>query len=61
VIIPTHHEIPGTPGEMGVPNTLFDLIIIYDDEESSEVSLITHVPITEKKEPRETFSPTSDA
>jgi hypothetical protein len=32
---PTQHEIPSTPSEMGVPNTLFDLINIYDDEESS--------------------------
>jgi hypothetical protein len=28
---------------------LFDLITIYDDEESSEVSLVTPVKITEEK------------
>jgi hypothetical protein len=61
VTIPTQHEIPRTPGEIGVPNTLFDLITIYDDEESSEVSLITLVPITEEKEPGGTSAPTLDA
>jgi hypothetical protein len=61
VTIPTQHEIPRTPGETGVPNTLFDLITIYDDEESSEVSLITPVPITEEKEPGGTSAPTPDA
>jgi hypothetical protein len=60
VIIPTQHEIPRTPSETSVPNILFDLITIYDDEESSYVSLITPVPITDEKEPRETFSPTFD-
>jgi hypothetical protein len=35
--IPAHHEIPRTLGETCVPNTLFDLITIYDDEHSSEV------------------------
>jgi hypothetical protein len=44
--IPNQHEIPRTPGEMGVPNTLFDIITIYDDEESLEVLLITPIPIT---------------
>jgi hypothetical protein len=46
---------------MGVPNTLFDLITIYDDEERSEVSLITPVPITEEKEQGKSFVPTSYA
>jgi hypothetical protein len=39
VIIPTQHEILRTIGEMGGPNTLFDLITIYDDEDISKVSL----------------------
>jgi hypothetical protein len=47
--IPTHHEIPRTPCEMGVPNILLDLITIYDDEEILEVLLITLVPIIEEK------------
>jgi hypothetical protein len=61
VTIPTQHEIPRTLGEIGVPNTLFDLITIYDDEESSKVSLITPIPITEEKEPGGTYAPTLDA
>jgi hypothetical protein len=36
VIIPSQQEIQRTSGEIGVSNTLFDLITIYDDEESSE-------------------------
>jgi hypothetical protein len=47
--IPAQQEIPRTSGEASVPNILFDLITIYDDEESSEVSLITPVPIIEEK------------
>jgi hypothetical protein len=57
VTIPTQYEIPRTPGETGVPNPLFDLITIYNDEESSEVSLVTSIPITEEKEPRGTYAP----
>jgi hypothetical protein len=40
---------------------LFDLITIYDDEESSEVSLVTPVPITEEKEPEKASTPSLDA
>jgi hypothetical protein len=58
VTIPTQHEIPRTLGETGVPNPIFYLITIYDDEESSEVSLITLIPITEQKEPGGTSTPT---
>jgi len=36
-------------GRTSIPNPLFDLITIYDDEESSEVSLVTPVKITEDK------------
>jgi hypothetical protein len=43
-----------------VSDTLFDLITIYDDEEISEVSLITPVPIKEDKEPGVTSAPTTD-
>jgi hypothetical protein len=61
VTIPTQFESPRTPGETGVPNPLFDLITIYDDEESLEVSLVTLIPITEEKEPEKTSSPSPDA
>jgi hypothetical protein len=40
---------------------LFDLITIYDDEESSEVSLVTPVQITEEKEPEKASTPGPDA
>jgi hypothetical protein len=35
---------------MSVPNPLFHVITIYDDEESLEVSLVTLIPIIEEKE-----------
>jgi len=41
-------EIVRTSGRSSAPNLLHKLINIYDDEESSEVSLVTPVPI--KKE-----------
>jgi hypothetical protein len=47
--ISTHPEIARTSWRTGIPNPLFDLITIYDDEESSEVSLVTLVEITEDK------------
>ena len=37
-------------------NPLFDLITIYDDEESLEVSLVTPVHITEEKDPKKASS-----
>jgi hypothetical protein len=43
-------KVSRMPGETGAPNPLFDLITIYDDEESSEVLLVTLVPIIEEKE-----------
>jgi hypothetical protein len=48
--ISTQLKIVRTSGRTIVPNTLFDLITIYDTEESSEVSLVTLVHITEEKE-----------
>lgn len=48
--IPTHPEISRTPGRTSVHNPLFDLITIYDDEESSEVFLVTPVQITVERE-----------
>jgi hypothetical protein len=46
---------------MGVPNPLFYLINIHDDEESSKISLVTMIPIKEEKEPGGTSSPSPDA
>jgi hypothetical protein len=40
---------------------LFDLITIYDDEESSEVSLVNLMQITEEKEPERESTPGLDA
>jgi hypothetical protein len=54
--IPTQFEIPRTPRETVVPNPLFDLITIYDDEEILEVSLITLIPITEEKKPEKKYA-----
>jgi hypothetical protein len=59
--IPIQFEIPRTPGETSVPNPLLDLITIYDDEKSSEVSLVTPILITEEKEPEKTSTPSPDA
>jgi hypothetical protein len=56
----TQRRITRASSGMGVPNVLIDLITIYDDEESSEVSRMTPVPITEEEEPGETSAPTSD-
>jgi hypothetical protein len=55
--ISTLPEVSRRLGETGAPNPLFDLITIYDDEESLKVSLITSVPITYEKEPEQSFSP----
>jgi hypothetical protein len=44
-----------------VPDVLIDLITIYDDEESSGVSLITPVPIMEEGEPRRNICSNSEA
>jgi hypothetical protein len=54
-------EIARTSGRESAPNPLHDLITIYDDEESSEVSLVTLVQITEEKEPEKASSPAPDA
>jgi hypothetical protein len=47
--ISTQPKIARTSGRTSVPNPLFDLITIYDDEESLEMSLVTLVQITEEK------------
>jgi hypothetical protein len=44
---------------MGMPTILIDLITIYDDEEGSEASHITPVPITQEEELGETSAPAS--
>jgi hypothetical protein len=43
-----------------MPTVLIDLITIYDDEEGSEASHITLVPITQEEELGETSTPTFD-
>jgi hypothetical protein len=54
-------ETVGTSGRESAPNPLCELINIYDDEESLEVSLVTPVQIIEEKEPEKTSSPAPDA
>jgi hypothetical protein len=48
-------------GGTGAPNPLFEVITIHDYEESSEVSSITSIPITEEKEPKKASTPSLDA
>jgi hypothetical protein len=57
----TQPEIARTSGRIGVPNPLFDLIIIYNDKERSEVSLVTPMQITEEKEPNRASTPGPNA
>ena len=47
-------------GRTSVSNPLSDMIKIYDDDESPEVSLVTLVHIEEEKEPKKTSSPVPD-
>jgi len=54
-------EIARTSGREGTPNPLHDLITIYDDEESSEVSVVTLVQITEENDPEKASSLALDA
>jgi hypothetical protein len=61
MIIPAQPEVSRTLGDTGVPNPLFDIITIYDNEESLEVSLVTLILITEEKEPEKTSAPSPDA
>jgi hypothetical protein len=58
---PAQLEVSRTPGGTSVPNPIFELITIYDDEESLEVSLINLVPITEEKEPEKASTPSLNA
>jgi hypothetical protein len=58
--IPTQPNVSRMPGERGVPNPLFDLVTIHDDEESSEASLVNLVLIIEEKEPEKASSPSLD-
>jgi hypothetical protein len=44
-----------------VPNPLFDLITIYDDEDISKVSLVSPMQITKEKEPDRESTPVLDA
>ena len=51
-----HLEITRTSGRESGPNPLHDLITIYDEEERSEVSLVTPMHITEEKDPEKASS-----
>jgi hypothetical protein len=53
-------EIARTSGREGAPNPLADIITIYDEEESSKVSLVTPVQIIEEKEPEKASCPAPD-
>jgi hypothetical protein len=53
-------ETVRTSGRTSAPNPLSELIKIYDDDESPEVSLVTPVHIEEEKEPEKTSSPVPD-
>jgi hypothetical protein len=57
----TQPEIARTSGRIIIPNPLLDLITIYDDEGSLEVSLVTLVQITEEKETKRASTPGPDA
>jgi hypothetical protein len=54
-------EIVRTSGRTSASNPLSELIKIYDDDESPEVSLVTPVHIEEEKEPEKTSSPVPDS
>jgi hypothetical protein len=57
----THPETVETSGRESMPNPLSELIKIYDDDESPEVSLVTPVHIEEEKEPKNSSSHVPDA
>jgi hypothetical protein len=54
-------ETVGVSVGTSAPDPLHELIKIYDDDESPEVSLVTPVHIVEEKEPEKTSSPAPDA
>jgi hypothetical protein len=53
----SHPEIGRKSGRESAPNPLHELITIYDDKESLDVSLVTPVHITEEKEPEKVSPP----
>jgi hypothetical protein len=59
--VSTQPETVGTSGRTSVSNPLSELIKIYDDDESPEVSLVTPVHIEEEKEPEKTSSLVPDS
>jgi hypothetical protein len=59
--VSTQPEIVTTSGRESVTNPLSELIKIYDDDESPEVSLVTTVHIKEEKEPEKASSPVVNA
>jgi hypothetical protein len=54
-------EIARTSERTSTPNPLFDLITIYNDEESSYVSLVTPVKIIEETKPEKSSTLGPDA
>jgi len=55
--VSTQSKIVRTSKRASAPNPLRELINIYDDEEISEVSLVTPMQITEEKDPKKASSP----
>jgi hypothetical protein len=58
--VSTQPEIVGASGRTTASNPLNEMIKIYDDDESPEVSLVTLVHIKEEKEPEKTSCPVPD-
>jgi hypothetical protein len=59
--VSAHPDMERTSARESAPNLLHDLITIYDDEESSKVSLVTPIQITEEKELEKESSPSLNA
>jgi hypothetical protein len=57
----TQPQIARTSGRTSVPNPLFDLITIYDDEDSLKVTLVTPVHIAKEKELERASTPGPNA
>jgi len=53
----TQPKIVGTSGRTSAQNPLSELVNIYDDEESSKVSLVNHVQIEEENDIEKASSP----
>jgi hypothetical protein len=58
--VSSYLEIARISGRTSTLNPMFNIITIYDDEESSEVSLVTSMKITEEIEPEKASTPGPD-